>query len=158
MQLNKLERANQWIMMATNVGVILGLAVLILEISQNTTAIENQIDAAVWSNSSGGYLVVENPELAELWVRAKTEPWDSFSLVEQERIGILWGYAVDSAELQFRLRNRSGENLNADNIVFPERILSQASFRTLWDQVQNTGVYPPDFVSFFDAYISERGQ
>jgi len=156
--LDKLERANQWITIATNIGVIFGLVVLILEINQNTTAMENQIDATIWSNSSGGYLVAENPDLAALWVRTKSEPWESFSLVEQERIGILWGYAVDSAELQFRLRNRSGEKLNADNIVFPEGLLSHDSFKTFWLQAQKTGVYPPDFVSFFNAYVSERGR
>jgi len=155
---NKLERANQWITIATNIGVILGLVVLIIEVNQNTTGMEDQIDAAIWSNSNGGFLIAENADLAALLVRTKTEPWDSFLPVEQERIGIMWGYAIDSAELQFRLRNRRGEKLNADNIVFPERFLSQGSFKTFWLQAQKTGVYPPDFVSFFNAYISERGQ
>lgn len=153
--MNKLEHTNQWLTLATNVGVIVGLVVLILEINQNTTAIENEIDAAIWANSNSGLLIVEDPELAKLSVRAKSEPWESFSPIEQERIGILWGYALDSAELQYRLRNRGGEQLNADNIVFPARLLSQDSFGAFWEQAQQTGAYPPDFVMFFNSYVSE---
>jgi hypothetical protein len=154
--LDKLEHTNQWLTLATNIGVIVGLVVLILEINQNTTAIENEIDASIWANSNAGLLIVDNPELAQLSVRAKTEPWESFSPIEQERIGTLWGYALDSAELQYRLRNRGGERLNADNIVFPTRLLSQDSFGAFWTQAQQSGAYPSDFVMFFNSYVSEQ--
>ena len=155
--MDKLERTNQWLLFATNVGVIVGLVILIIEIGQNTTAIENQIDVAVFSQGSAGY-IIENPDLAELWVRSASEAWDSFSPVEKARIGTIWGFILDSAELQFRLRKRSGEMLNADNIVFPERILSRPSFRAWWKQAQEGGAYPPEFVRFFNSYLSERGR
>ena len=154
--MDKLERTNQWLLFATNIGVIVGLVILIIEISQNTVAIENQVDVAVFSQGPAD-LIIENPDLAELWVRSASEPWDSFSAIEQERIGTLWGLVLDSAELQYRLRTRSGEMLDADNIVFPERILSRDSFRDWWLTAQEGGAYPPEFVRFFNSYLSDRG-
>ena len=153
--MDKLKRTNQWLTFAASIGVIVGLVVLIFEINQNTIAIENQVDVAVFSLGPIGYLI-EHRDLAELSVRSKSEPWDSFSMVEQERMGFLWGSFLDSAELQYRLRQRGGEMLNADNIAFPEALLSQDAFTTWWEQAQMGGAYPPEFVNFFNSYLSER--
>jgi len=131
MTVDKLERTNHWLTLATNVGVLLGLVILIQEINQNTTAIENEIDSAIFlDGGAGGLAIVENADLAELLVRSEAEAWGSFTPVEQQRLGGIWAYALDSAELQFRLRNRSSEKLTADNIVFPELMLSRHSFKT----------------------------
>ncbi len=153
--MDKLERMNQWLTLVTSLGVIAGLLVLIIEISQNTIAMQNQVDVEIWAQGTGGYLL-ENPELVELSVRAVSEPWDSFSPNEQFRMRILWSMTVDRAELQFRLRQRTGELLTSDNIVFPEQLLSQDSFKTWWEQTQRYN-YPPEFVDFFNSYSSERG-
>lgn len=155
--MERLERINQWITLATNVGVLLGLLFLIQEINQNTTAIENEIDTAIFSNAgAGGLVIIENPDIAELLVRSETEAWDSFTPVERQRLGSLWAYALDSAELQYRLRKRGGEALNADNIVFPEAMLNRDSFESFWADVKETGVYPSEFVNFFNAYMADR--
>ena len=45
--MSNIERANQWIALLTNVGVLLGLFFLIYEIRQNTISIENQTDVAI---------------------------------------------------------------------------------------------------------------
>ena len=155
--MSKIEHANQWLTFATNIGVLAGLVILIIEINQNTTAIENQVDVAIFSDAPVRY-VVEHPELAELQVRSESEAWDSFSEVEQEQLMNLWALSLDSAELQYKLRQRSGERLTADNIVFPERLLSRDSFRTFWRTVASRGgSYPPDFIDYFESYMSERG-
>lgn len=100
-----LERVNQWVALATNLGVIAGLVFPIIEIRQNTAALENQIDVAVFADAPIR-LLAELPDLAELHVRSESEAWESFSPGEQERLGALWALSIDSAELQFRLRQR----------------------------------------------------
>lgn len=152
--MDRIERANQWFTLITNIGVMAGLIFLIIEVSQNTVAIENQIDVAVYSDAPIR-LLVENPDLAELHVRSETEAWEDFSPVEQERLGALWALSLDSAELQFRLRRRGDEPLTAENIAFPQRLLSRDSFKAFWRESEKTGVLAPDFVTFFKSYLAE---
>lgn len=153
--MDKIDRANQWFTLITNIGVMAGLFFLIIEVSQNTVAIENQVDVAVYGDAPIR-LLVENPDLAELHVRSETESWEDFSAIEQERLGALWALSLDSAELQYRLRRRSDEPLTAENIAFPQRLLSRDSFMTFWRESEQTGVLAPDFVSFFNSYLDER--
>lgn len=152
--MDRIERANQWFTLITNIGVMAGLIFLIIEVSQNTVAIENQIDVAVYSDAPIR-LLVENPDLAELHVRSETEAWEGFSPVEQERLGALWALSLDSAELQFRLRRRGDEPLTAENIAFPQRLLSRDSFKAFWRESEKTGVLAPEFVTFFNSYLAE---
>ncbi len=134
---------------------MVGLIFLIIEVKQNTVAIENQIDVAVYTDAPIS-LLVENADLAELHVRSETEAWESFSPVEQERLGNLWALSIDSAELQFRLRRRGDEPLTADNIVFPERLLHRDSFKSFWREAEKSGALAPEFATFFNAYLAER--
>lgn len=152
--MNKLQHASQWVALVTNVAVVAGLVFLIIEISQNTVALENQIDVAVYADAPI-VLLAEHPDLAELHVRSETEAWDSFSPVEQERLSALWALSLDSAELQFRLRQRGSEHLTAENMVFPQRLLNRDAFRTFWREAESSGVLDPEFVTFFNTYMME---
>ena len=71
--MSKIKRANQWIALLTNVGVLLGIFVLIYEIRQNTISIENQTDVAIFElGSSQASLFVMDAELAALLERSAT--------------------------------------------------------------------------------------
>ncbi len=153
--MDRIARANQWFTLITNIGVMAGLIFLIIEISQNTVAIENQIDAAVYSDTTMR-LLVEYPDLAELHVRSETEAWDDFSPVEKERLGALWALSLDSAELQYRLRRRGDEPLTPENIAFPQRLVSRDAFIAFWRESEKTGVLAPAFVTFFISYLAEK--
>ncbi|NIL93755.1 MAG: hypothetical protein GTO71_04800 [Woeseiaceae bacterium] len=154
--MTKLKQANQWVSLATNVAVVAGLIVLIVEINQNTVALENQIDVAIYADAPI-VMLAEHPDLAELHVRSESEAWDSFSPVEQERLSALWALSLDSAELQFRLRQRGSEQLTAENMVFPQRLLNRDSFRTFWREAEGSGVLDPEFVTFFNTYMMKFG-
>lgn len=156
--MQKLERVNQWTTLLTNVGVIVGIVLLILEINQNTVAIDNQIDVAVSSIGTGhASMLVADAELAELFVRAESEAWDEFSPVEQFRIGLFWSMLIDRVHLQFSLFERRSQPLTVDNIVFPESLLSQVAFRTWYEEARHDTTYERDVIEFFDSYIAERG-
>jgi len=75
-----LDRANQWITLLTNIGVLFGLFVLVCEIRQNTISIKNQTDDAIADiGSSQASLYVMEPDLAAIQTRSATEPWSAFS-------------------------------------------------------------------------------
>jgi hypothetical protein len=140
-----------------NLGVLIGLVVLIFELGQNTSALLNETDVAIANiGSNQASLVVQYPELAELLVQAETEDWSSFSKIEQLRLGVFWSLLVDRLELQFRLFNRNDEVLFKDTIVFPVFFLKQNSFRSWWKSYKAS--YQSDFVIFFEALINNREQ
>ena len=152
--MSKIKRANQWIALLTNVGVLLGIFVLIYEIRQNTISIENQTDVAIFElGSSQASLFVMDAELAALLERSATAQWSSFSPVEQTRLGISWTTIVDRVELQNKLFQRNGDHLTRENIVFPEAFIRSESFRTWWEETKQDGTYTETFKEFFDVYI-----
>ena len=152
--MNKFERINQWIALLTNVGVLLGIFVLIFEIRQNTISIQNQTDVAITDiGSSTAALVIGDPDLAAIEVKSATEPWSNLSPVEQRRIGILWGRLLDRVSLQRRLFERNGDRLTREKVAFPEEIVHRESFRTWWEQAKQGGTYSKEQKEFFDDYI-----
>lgn len=152
-----MKRVNsiQIIGVLANLGVVVGLVVLIYEVNQNTTSLRNAADIAIASiGSNQASLVVEYPDFAEIWIRAKTQEWSSFSPVEQERLSVFWSMLVDRLELQFILYARNAEVLDHNKIIFPESLLYQATFRSWWKL--NKGTYHPDFVIFFENLMTDR--
>ena len=153
--MSKFERTNEWIELLTNVGVLFGIFVLIYEIRQNTISIANQTDVAIQDlgHSNQASLIVADSDLAAIFLRSATEPWNSFSPVEQVRIGIFWSMLVDRVSLQRRLFERQGDRLQRENISFPEGVIKSESFRAWWEEAKRDGTYPKDFQEFFDAYV-----
>jgi len=148
---------NRWLTLFTNIGVIIGLVLVFYEVQQNTLALDNGADIAIWSiGSQTAGLVVESSEVAQILTRFETEPWGNFSKEEQTRLNVLLGLLLDRLELQLRLFERRGEVLDRDNIVFPEYLLKLDTFKIWWKyQKQNDGGFPGHFAKFFDDYIRE---
>ncbi len=152
--MNKFERTNEWIALLTNVGVLLGIFVLIYEIRQNTISIKNQTDVAIQTIGHGhASLIVSDPDMSAMFMRSATVPWNSFSPLEQVRIGIFWSMLVDRVSLQRRLFERHGDRLTRENIVFPEQVIRSESFRAWWGEAKQDGTYPKHFQIFFDGYL-----
>lgn len=148
-----IERINPWLTLLANIGVLAGLVVLIIEVRQNTSELQNEIDVAIWNMSSEqAGLVVQDAEFAKLLARAEVENWSEFSRDERYRLTVFWGLLVDRLELQFRLYDRSGRRLDMDSIVFPEQFLHQANFRNWW--IEHKHIYHPTFITFFEELLS----
>ena len=150
-----LEKLNTWFSIFTNIAVLAGLAALIYELNQNTLAMRDETDVAIYSNGSSISLTIaESKELAEILSRAETKQWAEFSKTDQNRLQGLWLSWIDNAELQFRLLSRKGEAVA--NIYFPEHHTSWDSFQTLW--VESKMLYEPEFVEFFDQIIARNSK
>ena len=146
----------RWLTIATNLGVILGLVLVVYELRLNNIALENETDVAVWSiGAEQAALVVDSNGVAELLTRAERVTWSDFSRTEQIRLGALWGSLVDRLELQYRMYKRRGEVLRREYIVFPEPFLEQVTFRQWWEV--GKPVYQPDFAEYFQSLLDQAG-
>jgi hypothetical protein len=145
---------SQVIGIAANVGVIVGIGFLVVEVGQNTAALQNEADVAIWSmGSQTAGLVAETPELAELLVRARSEPWREFSDVEQFRIELIWDNTVSRFELQYRMYKRNGDVLQRGDWLFPESLLGQGSFNEWWGSWK--GAADPEFREYLDSFLEQ---
>jgi hypothetical protein len=152
-EVSAMDRLNRWLTLLTNMGVLLGLVFVALEVQQNTRAMSNETDVAVYSLfAEHQRLVVEEPEVAELLVRSETQQYHEMSKSEQWVIGIYFGGLMDNTELQFRLYERSEETV--ENIAFPEQLFGFPAFKGWWRQYSH--LYQPDFVAFMDDLMSSR--
>ncbi len=148
-----MEKSNQWLTLLTNLGVIAGLGLLVYEISQNTRALNNDIDVAIYSMAAdNGRLLIESRELRDVLEQATTAELSEFSYAEKTILWGYWGNEVDRVELQFVL----ADNSEPDNIVFAEADLQLKSFRAWWGEAKV--LYSPDFVTYFDELIARNNR
>ena len=148
-----MKKLNETLTLLTNIGLLLGFIFLIYEINQNTIAIENEADAAIYSTFiAGSYVLAESEELAELIARTPNTKWEDFTEAEKVRIDAIWSSALDTAELQFRMFQRRGDV--PDNILFDEGIFNYASFKSYWSEVK--GFYEPAFVEYFERIMNSH--
>ena len=83
------EKSNQWLTLPTNFGVIAGLGLLVYEISQNTQALNNDINVAIYSMAAdNGRLLIESRELRDVLERATTEEWSESPLRKEQYCGV----------------------------------------------------------------------
>ena len=146
------DRLNKWLTLIANIGVLVGLVVLVYEVRQNTQALQNQADVAIWSiGAEQANVVVDNPSVAEIMLVSETEGLDALTPVDQLRLSVLYFGFVDRLELQHRLYARNGVELDRGSIVFPENLLGVAAFREWWDK--NKHIYHPDFIPYFEELL-----
>ena len=150
-----MERTNPWLTLLTNLGVIGGLLILIYEVQQNTQALKNETDVAIYSMSMDNrQMLVESSELRDPYVRVETELWSDFTPEEQMTLLGYWSNEIDRTELQFTLFRRNQADL--DNIIFYERDLTLEPFKTGWLAWKK--YFDPDFVEFFDNLIAKANK
>jgi hypothetical protein len=150
-----MERMNEWLTLLTNIGVIAGLAILIYEINQNTNALQNETDVAIYSMAQDNrQMMLENSDLRKLYHRVENQLWADLTPDEQLMLLAYWSVEIDRTELQYVLFKRNGVPL--ENIIFYERDLLLEPFRTGWLAWKR--YYDPEFVKYFDELISEANR
>jgi hypothetical protein len=79
-----LESANRWLTLTANVGVLIGLIFLVLEINQNTEVARSAVDLELATMSTEFHMrVAENPDLARAYYMILHDPE---SLTEDQKI------------------------------------------------------------------------
>lgn len=81
-----IERFNQWTTLASNMGVLFGIAILVIEINQNTIATESEV---TWTHTNAAYDIyytrVENPELLQLLLKMRSLSEDELQKLRDEQ-------------------------------------------------------------------------
>ena len=81
-----MERINQWMNLVANLGVIIGIAFLIIEVDQNTRAQNGAtIQAFVAATAENNGALAASADLVEIAVRGDAEGLDVLSDVERRR-------------------------------------------------------------------------
>ena len=87
---NKLDRINRWMMLAANIGVLIGILFLVFELRQNTIA--SRLDAASNFQDSFSeieFFIAQNPEFAELLESGRNG--DEVTGADELRLTVFYG-------------------------------------------------------------------
>jgi hypothetical protein len=147
-----MHKLNRWMTTVTNIGVIVGLVVLIYEVNLNTQSVQNETDVAIYVMAAdNARLLIDNEQLRHPYVQIESKSWIDFSEVDRVILGTYWYIEVDRLELQFRLYKRNKQRL--ENIVFYESDLKARSFQEWWSS-DAKALYEPEFVLYFEQLIA----
>lgn len=94
-----LEKLNQWLTLAANLGVMTGIVFLVFELNQNTQALQTESYTSVLEMISEGEIILAtNAEFHDLFVTGEKSPeqlpeqdWSRFTYFNFPRMG-LWEY------------------------------------------------------------------
>jgi hypothetical protein len=79
------DKVNRWLTLATNLAVVLGIGLLVIEVQQNTAAIRGQASIAVNDSlASLDRAIYADAEFTDIWLRGR-ESLDNLDPVERER-------------------------------------------------------------------------
>ena len=148
----KLSELNELLSLFASLGVLAGIFILVLEISQNTRAIEND---AFWSrvNASQNVLstIVENPEVAELMLTYGSDPDFMNAPITPDilRAQVLFEMIVRQTEARFVTQSDDLDAMRAATI----RYLNQPGMREFFKS--QLDLFTPEFAEFVDGLINQ---
>lgn len=101
----KLNQVNRWVTVAANVGVLLGIIFLIIELRQNTTATRLQASSNFQDSFSDiEFFITQSPEFAALLDRGRRGETIE-SAVDQLRLAVFYGNVLrtwQNSHMQYR--------------------------------------------------------
>ena len=70
----KLDRLNKWLTLGANVGVVLGLVLVFVEVRQNAELTRTQMEQQMNDMLANIELSIAEPQMAAVWVKSVREP------------------------------------------------------------------------------------
>jgi len=145
----------QTLAILANVGVIAGIALLALEISQNTAAIRSQSSIAI--NDSLAHLneaLYDNPELTDIWIRGRESLMDLDS-IEAERFAAFLLERLNLAVYVRELGRVDSADVHIDWIGITRSEMLE--YQGICDSVSSRPLEPVDFwMSMIEECRAER--
>lgn len=146
------DKINRWITLGANIGVIIGLIMLVIEVRHANNLAEasayrsrgDEIQAALNA-------VALSSELAEILVKVDTQGVQALSDVENKRF---WSYLRAGI---FRMQNQFNDyNLGYLDDDSYEAMLAEAARRHKWWEELDITVDDPDFGRAVEAALREK--
>lgn len=149
-----LEKLNPWIALVTNIGVLLGVVLLLVELQQNTTAIRSQTEYAnisEWIALSREYAL--SPDLIEIVLRGN-EGLENLTPEERARYFHYLSTYIMIAEISFNsIEDNTFDYDEAANQRFILQAFSSPGARAYWDEAKNS--YTERFRVYMDGVLAE---
>jgi len=151
----KFDKFNSWFSLITNIGVLLGILLLVIEINQNTHALEVQSDTANWAQwTSLNQSITGSSDLADVIVRGNNDP-TSLSPAEYFRYDQYQANLLNVVEHAFRSAQRAGEYDQLEPAAAVLRSALQSPGGSFYYD-NNKQFFQADFVGWADQVRKEK--
>jgi hypothetical protein len=145
------EKLNRWLTLGANVGVLVGIVFLAIEISQNNDQLKQQSFQTWVATNMALNMSTLDPGRAEMFTRGFT---DSVELTEDSWIAFAYwniGFMQMAQAIDYLYRSGSlEEDLWAQEIDRARLILGLPGVRQWWDSGGRTQ-FTPDFVELMES-------
>lgn len=148
----KLSQLNDWLSLIANLGVLVGLVVLIVEISQNTRAIDNEASWARVSTANDTYtLIIGDEEIASLLIKHGPNPniMDEPQSPEIIRYRLLLEMIARQNEARFRTNSDDESTIRASLRSYLETPAQLDFYRS------QMALFTPQYAKFVGSVIQE---
>ena len=139
------DRLNKWLTLGANLGVLVGLILLILEIDQNRQATQAQTRNDIAQGAIGVIsLAIDNPNLADIIVRSNRgeELSESEEYMLFSRAEVIFRY-WENAHYQYRLGTYDEGEFTRHMVTMREIAWNTASLRQYW--CENAGIFSEEY-------------
>ena len=145
----KLDHLNKWLMLLANIGVIIGIVFLAIEVNQNTTvtqssARQESLNAELWLLEQA----MAHPEVATTNAGAQTFAFPDLSSEESLNVAI-WHAALFRVRENLWFQYRNGvldeQTWNSSRQVLISQLKNNPSKRQTWEFSSES--FSPGFVS-----------
>jgi len=150
-----LDNINKWLTLGANLGVVVGLVLVALQMSFNTETIRLQNAGELYRGFGAGELVLMGDTSGAAWATAVLHP---DKLTEEELGGQLWAYYNNMMWAAMHSWHAHQEGLISDEswVFARDFVAGSLSFRVAriwWEHAKE--YYEPEFVSAIDAEIAQ---
>ena len=151
----KFSMLNHGLTLFANLGVLLGIFILIYEIQQNTDAIRSQTRAAIYSGAQEE--LWKNMEYPDVTLNMRVTDHE-LSPEEKIRFDAWMSASMRAREfawIEYRNGNLDATYWESDRNVIAI-VLGTERGRIWWNEIGSLG-FGPEFVTYVDEYMNERG-
>ena len=151
-----LEKIGQWTAIATNLGVLLGVVFLVVEINQNTQALKAQDEYANLAQWTGFFMSApQSTELAEVIVKGN-ESYLSLSPAERLQYdGYLASFLAIAEQSWYSIEAGRYYYGEEEHGLLVRSTLSYLGAREYW--ALNRALFTPRFAGWVDGSLGEAG-
>ena len=139
------DRLNKWVILGANIGVLVGIILLIFEIDQNRQAIRAQTRNDIAQGAIGVIsLAIENPHLADILVRSNRgeELSESEEYMLNGRSETIFRY-WENVNYQYRLGTYDEGEYSRHMVTMKVIAIKTASLRRYW--CENASMFSEEY-------------
>ena len=150
------QKVANWVQVSANIGILLGLALVFLQIRQNTDILKTQMLFEESHRTVEAEYVMIGENGAEAWAKAITAP-NELTLTEQRIVeGYLWG-AVEQWRYTYTLSKMGLLEEEWKNRVYFEvpYFLGNPYGRAWWKNLSDPGSFADELRAFINKRLAE---